>query len=173
MRRDFDTRKYSEETYLPEAGTQYKRSGRTHEENPVPREGRSVTKMTSREKYPIHTGGREEFDLLSGRYMKVWQGPQHPGVTGNMSLELVTSGDEIAELKTHVGYLHRGFEKLMERRKWIQNFPLVCRICVPEPDFNEYLYAAATEELCRYCKFLSVPYGSGPSIWKWPGSQVT
>jgi NADH-quinone oxidoreductase subunit D len=106
-----------------------------------------MIKMTSREQYPVHTGGREEFDLLSGRYMKVWQGPQHPGVTGNMSLELVTSGDELAELKTRVGYLHRGFEKMMERRKWIQNFPLVCRICVPEPDFNEYLYAAATEEL--------------------------
>ncbi len=106
-----------------------------------------MTKMPDREKFPVHTGGVENFDLESGRYMKVWQGPQHPGVTGNMALELVTSGDEIVDLKTHVGYLHRGFEKLMERRKWIQNFPLVCRICVPEPDFNEYLYASATEEL--------------------------
>jgi NADH-quinone oxidoreductase subunit D len=103
--------------------------------------------MPAREKFPAHTGGAESFDLESGRYLKVWQGPQHPGITGNMSLELVISGDEIVDLKTHVGYLHRGFEKLMERRKWIQNFPLVCRICVPEPDFNEYLYAAATEEL--------------------------
>jgi len=103
--------------------------------------------MPDREKFPVQTGGVENFDLESGRYMKVWQGPQHPGVTGNMALELVTSGDEVVDLKTHVGYLHRGFEKLMERRKWIQNFPLVCRICVPEPDFNEYLYAAGTEEL--------------------------
>jgi NADH-quinone oxidoreductase subunit D len=103
--------------------------------------------MPAREKFPARTGGAESFDLESGRYLKVWQGPQHPGITGNMSLELVISGDEIVDLKTHVGYLHRGFEKLMERRKWIQNFPLVCRICVPEPDFNEYLYAAATEEL--------------------------
>jgi NADH-quinone oxidoreductase subunit D len=35
----------------------------------------------------------------------------------------------------------------MERRKYIQCFPIVCRICVPEPDYNEYLFAAAAEEL--------------------------
>jgi NADH-quinone oxidoreductase subunit D len=86
-------------------------------------------------------------DLSSGKYVKVWQGPQHPGITGNMSLELVLCGDEVVECKTHVGYLHRGFEKLMERRTFIQNFPIVCRIAVPEPTFNEYMYAAVVEEL--------------------------
>ncbi len=86
-------------------------------------------------------------DLSSGKYLKLWQGPQHPGITGNMSLELITRGDEVVDCKTHVGYLHRGFEKLMERRTFIQNFPVVCRIAVPEPTFNEYLYAAVVEEL--------------------------
>lgn len=74
-------------------------------------------------------------------------GPQHPGVTGNMSIEMWFDGDEITRAITHVGYLHRAFEKLMERRFWIQNFPLVCRICVPEPDINEECYALAVEEL--------------------------
>lgn len=74
-------------------------------------------------------------------------GPQHPGVTGNMSVEMWFDGDEITRAITHVGYLHRGFEKLMERRLWIQNFPLVCRICVPEPDINEECYALAVEAL--------------------------
>ena len=74
-------------------------------------------------------------------------GPQHPGVTGNMSVEMWFDGDEITKAITHVGYLHRGFEKLMERRLWIQNFPLVCRICVPEPDINEECYALAVEKL--------------------------
>jgi NADH-quinone oxidoreductase subunit D len=46
-----------------------------------------------------------------------------------------------------VGYLHRGFEKFMERRTYIQNFTVVCRIAVPEPTFNEYLYSAGIEEL--------------------------
>ena len=92
-------------------------------------------------------GTSVEPDLDSQKYTKLWQGPNHPGITGNMSLELTLQGDEIKKMRTHVGYLHRGFEKLMERRRFINNFPLVCRIAVPEPDFNEYCYAAALEEL--------------------------
>ncbi len=77
----------------------------------------------------------------------LWFGPQHPGVTGNMSVELWLEGDTIQRGITHVGYLHRGFEKLMERRTFIQSFPIVCRICVPEPDTNEYLLAKGLEIL--------------------------
>ena len=86
-------------------------------------------------------------DLESGKFIKIWQGPIHPGMTGNMSLELIVQGDEIMECQTHVGYLHRGFEKLMERRRFIQCFPICVRIAVPEPDFNEYCLAATIEEL--------------------------
>lgn len=100
-----------------------------------------------RSKYPEMVDGKPVVDLDSEKYVKIWHGPQHPGITGNMSLELTLCGDEVVECKTHVGYLHRGFEKLMERRTYIQNFPVVCRIAVPEPAFNEYLYAAAVEEL--------------------------
>ena len=101
-----------------------------------------------RSQYPsAGPDGSLDIDLTSGKYLKLWQGPQHPGITGNMSLELTVCGDEIVHARTHVGYLHRGFEKLMERRTFIQCFPIVCRICVPEPDFNEYCYAQAVEEL--------------------------
>ena len=101
-----------------------------------------------RSQYPDkNPDGTCDIDLTSGKYLKVWQGPNHPGITGNMSVELTVCGDEVVEGITHVGYLHRGFEKLMERRSFIQCFPIVCRICVPEPDFNEYLYAATVEEL--------------------------
>jgi NADH-quinone oxidoreductase subunit D len=103
-----------------------------------------------RSQYPgKKADGSLDIDLSSGKYLKLWQGPQHPGITGNMSIELTVCGDEVVEGKTHVGYLHRGFEKLMERRTFIQCFPIVCRICVPEPDFNEYCYAAAVEELAE------------------------
>jgi NADH-quinone oxidoreductase subunit D len=101
-----------------------------------------------RSQYPSRKeDGSLDIDLRSGKYLKLWQGPNHPGITGNMSVELTVCGDEVVEGKTHVGFLHRGFEKLMERRTFIQCFPIVCRICVPEPDFNEYCYAAAVEEL--------------------------
>lgn len=91
--------------------------------------------------------GKPIIDLESGKFLKVWQGPNHPGVTGNMSLELTISGDEVVESKTHVGYLHRGFEKLFERRRYIQCFPTCIRMCVPEADTNEYNLARGTEEL--------------------------
>jgi len=100
-----------------------------------------------RSKFPPREGDGFQVDLDSEKFVKIWHGPNHPGITGNMSLELTISGDEVVDATTHVGYLHRGFEKLMERRRYIQCFPIVCRICVPEPDFNEYCFAAAVEEL--------------------------
>ena len=65
-----------------------------------------------RSKYPEIIDGKPQIDLDSEKYVKIWHGPQHPGITGNMSLELIVSGDEVFDCKTHVGYLHRGFEKL-------------------------------------------------------------
>ncbi len=104
--------------------------------------------VSDRSKFPItNSKGKPEIDLSSGKFTKIWQGPIHPGMTGNMSLELIIQGDEIMDCKTHVGYLHRGFEKLMERRKFIQCFPICVRVAVPEPDFNEYCLAATLEEL--------------------------
>ncbi len=101
-----------------------------------------------RSKYPeLDKDGKPIVDLSSQKYTKVWHGPNHPGVTGNMSLELTLSGDEIVEAKTHVGYLHRGFEKLMERRSYIQCFPTCIRMCVPEADSNEYVLAQCIENL--------------------------
>ncbi|MBN1885133.1 MAG: NADH-quinone oxidoreductase subunit D [Candidatus Krumholzibacteriota bacterium] len=116
---------------------------------PAPDPGAPPRAAVSRppDPWPPVRGERPALDLDSGRYLKIWQGPQHPGSTGNMALELTLEGDVVVDCRTHVGYLHRGFEKLMERRRFIQCFPIVCRICVPEPDFNEYLFAAATEEL--------------------------
>lgn len=141
-----------------------------------------MAKYDPRSKFPPvdASSGKSVYNLQSGKYMKVWQGPQHPGITGNMSLELTVCGDEIIDCKTHVGYLHRGFEKLMERRRYIQCFPLVCRICVPEPDFNEYLFAEGTEELAgieiplkaRWYRALTLEMARLASFLMWIGGQA-
>lgn len=102
----------------------------------------------NRNKYPEKgPDGKNKIDMSSGKYTKVWQGPNHPGVTGNMSLELTLCGDEVVDAKTHVGYLHRGFEKLFERRLYMQVMPTCIRMCVPESDTNEYCFAEGVEEL--------------------------
>lgn len=85
--------------------------------------------------------------MQKNKHITIFHGPQHPGITGNMSVELDLIGETIQKATTHVGYLHRGFEKLIERRSVIQAFTIVCRICVPEPDPNEINFALAVEEL--------------------------
>ncbi len=74
-------------------------------------------------------------------------GPQHPGITGNMMVKVKIKGDTIVSSSTHVGYLHRAFEKLIEQRNWLQSFTILCRFCVPEPDPMELTYARAVEEI--------------------------
>jgi len=124
--------------------------------------------------------GKIDVDLSSHKYLKMWHGPQHPGITGNMSLEITLLGDEVMDCETHVGYLHRGFEKLMERRKYIQCFPLVCRVAVPEPDFNEYCFASAMEELAgieipenaKWLRTLVLEMARLQSYLMWTGGQA-
>jgi len=133
-----------------------------------------------RSKFPEMENGKPLVDLESQKFTKLWQGPQHPGVTGNMAIELTINGDEIVQAKTHVGYLHRGFEKLLERRKYIQGFTIVCRICVPEPDTNEYLYSAAVEELAgieipekaKWIRTLNLEMSRLASFLMWLGGQA-
>ncbi|MBN1467064.1 NADH-quinone oxidoreductase subunit D [candidate division KSB1 bacterium] len=83
------------------------------------------------------------------RELELYFGPQHLGMVGNFSITLNVEGDRIKKATANPGYLHRGFEKLMENRTWIQNFPLVCRINVVEPDHNELIYAMAVEKLAH------------------------
>ena len=84
---------------------------------------------------------------LENREYNLFIGPNHPGVEGNFALKLTLEGDTIVKAKTEAGFLHRGFEKLMEERLFIQNIAIVCRICVPDPDPNEENYARAIEAL--------------------------
>jgi len=79
--------------------------------------------------------------------VKLFLGPNHPGMHGNSSVHLYVEGDTVVKARTVPGFLHRGFEKLMERRLWFQNLALIPRICVPEPDINEMVYAMAVEAL--------------------------
>ncbi len=83
------------------------------------------------------------------RELELYFGPQHLGMVGNFSITLKVEGDRIINAAANPGYLHRGFEKLMEYRTWIQNFPLVCRINVVEPDHMELIYSMAVEKLAK------------------------
>ena len=110
-----------------------------------------ISLKQDRSKFPVRgDDGQLIIDRESGQFSELFLGPVHPGMTGNMSLEMLIQGDEIMKAKTHVGYLHRGFEKLMERRRFIQCFPICVRIAVPEPDFNELPPCSHYRRTCRH-----------------------
>jgi len=79
--------------------------------------------------------------------MKLFLGPQHPGMHGNASVHMYVDGDIIKRSFLLPGMLHRGFEKSMERHSWVNNISLIPRVCVVEPDTNEMAFAMAVEML--------------------------
>ena len=74
-------------------------------------------------------------------------GPNFPGMHGNFGYILDVAGSTVLKVKPNPGLLHRGFEKLMEQRTWIQNISLIPRICVIDPDPNEAAYCMAVEKI--------------------------
>ena len=50
-------------------------------------------------------------------------GPVHPSTHGVARLVVDLDGDTIVNVEPHVGYLHRGVEKLVETRMYMQNPP--------------------------------------------------
>ena len=73
-------------------------------------------------------------------------GPGHAG-SGNFCVRLQVDGEEVVEARAYPGYLHRGFEKLMEYRTPMQNAVLSDRLCVLEPLAWNLLHAEAVDEL--------------------------
>lgn len=83
------------------------------------------------------------------RELKLFLGPQHPGMHGNASIHLFVEGDIIKRSYLLPGMLHRGFEKGMERHSFVNNISLIPRVCVVEPDINEMAFAMCVEKLAK------------------------
>lgn len=74
-------------------------------------------------------------------------GPQHPSTHGVLRLELVLEGEVIVDVKPHVGYLHRCFEKHCEALTYQQIVPYVDRMDYLAAMGNEMGWAIACERL--------------------------
>jgi len=73
-------------------------------------------------------------------------GPAHPG-SGNFGVKLKIDGEVVVSARADPGYLHRGFEKLMEYRTPLQNAVLSDRLCILEPLNWNLIHAEAVDEL--------------------------
>ncbi len=81
-------------------------------------------------------------------------GPQHPAAHGVLRLVLELDGEVVERVDPHIGLLHRGTEKLMEARTYLQNVPYLDRLDYVSPMNQEHAFCLAVERLLG----LEVPY---------------
>lgn len=81
------------------------------------------------------------------RHYTVNFGPQHPAAHGVLRLILELSGEEIIRADPHVGLLHRGTEKLIEYKTYLQALPYFDRLDYVSMMTNEQCFALAVEKL--------------------------
>lgn len=74
-------------------------------------------------------------------------GPQHPSAHGQMRLILELQGEEIVKSRPHIGYLHRGMEKMGENMIYNEFLPTTDRMDYIAATSNNYGYALAVEKL--------------------------
>jgi NADH-quinone oxidoreductase subunit D len=74
-------------------------------------------------------------------------GPQHPAAHGVLRLILEMDGEVIERADPHIGLLHRGTEKLIEYKSYMQAVPYFDRLDYVSPMACEHAFALATEKL--------------------------
>src|SRR5271156_3701313 len=74
-------------------------------------------------------------------------GPQHPAAHGVLRLVLELDGEVVARVDPHIGLLHRGTEKLIEQKTYLQALPYFDRLDYVSMMAQEQCYALAVEAL--------------------------
>ncbi len=74
-------------------------------------------------------------------------GPQHPSAHGVLRLVLELDGEVIDRADPHIGLLHRGTEKLIEYKTYLQAIPYFDRLDYVSPQNQEHAFALAVEKL--------------------------
>jgi NADH-quinone oxidoreductase subunit D len=74
-------------------------------------------------------------------------GPQHPAAHGVLRLVLELDGEVVERVDPHIGLLHRGTEKLIEARTYLQNVPYFDRLDYVAPMNQEHAFCLAIEKL--------------------------
>ncbi|NOX74385.1 MAG: NADH-quinone oxidoreductase subunit D [Alphaproteobacteria bacterium] len=90
-------------------------------------------------------------DSLTGeqkiRNFNINFGPQHPAAHGVLRMVLELDGEVVERCDPHIGLLHRGTEKLMESRTYLQSLPFFDRLDYVAPMNQEHAWCLAIEKL--------------------------
>jgi NADH-quinone oxidoreductase subunit D len=73
-------------------------------------------------------------------------GPQHPSTHGVLRLVLRLDGENVLEVVPHLGYVHRGIEKVAESQTYLQNIHLTDRLDYLSSHINNHGYCLAMEQ---------------------------
>lgn len=76
-------------------------------------------------------------------------GPQHPAAHGVLRLILEMEGETIKRADPHIGFLHRGTEKLIEHKTFLQALPYFDRLDYVAPMCQEHAFVLAVEHLLK------------------------
>ena len=74
-------------------------------------------------------------------------GPQHPAAHGVLRLILELDGEVVERVDPHIGFLHRGTEKLIEQKTYLQAIPYFDRLDYVAPMNQEHAFCLAAEKL--------------------------
>ena len=90
-------------------------------------------------------------------------GPQHPAAHGVLRLVLELEGEIVERVDPHIGLLHRGTEKLIEHKTYLQAIPYFDRLDYVAPMNQEHAFCLAIERLAgievpRRAQFIRVVY---------------
>ena len=74
-------------------------------------------------------------------------GPQHPAAHGVLRLVMDLDGERVERIDPHIGLLHRGTEKLIEHKTFLQSVPYFDRLDYVAPMNQEHAFALAVERM--------------------------
>ncbi|MEM8937679.1 MAG: NADH-quinone oxidoreductase subunit D [Pseudomonadota bacterium] len=86
-------------------------------------------------------------DASSERTFTINFGPQHPAAHGVLRLVLELDGEVVERVDPHIGLLHRGTEKLIEHKTYLQSIPYFDRLDYVAPMNQEHAFCLAAEKL--------------------------
>ena len=86
-------------------------------------------------------------NALEDRKFTINFGPQHPAAHGVLRLVLDLDGEVVERVDPHIGLLHRGTEKLIEHKTYLQAVPYFDRLDYVAPMNQEHAFALAVERL--------------------------
>lgn len=75
-------------------------------------------------------------------------GPQHPAAHGVLRMVMDLDGEVVERIDCHIGLLHRGTEKLLEYKTYLQGLPYFDRLHYSAPMNQEHAWCLAIEKLC-------------------------